>query len=50
MKFYSYFDGKTQFSQLFLGCIIFIFFGGGGGGGGGVDRVLVNSYLSQLVP
>ena len=36
MKFYSYLDGKTQFSQIFLGCIIIFFFGGGGGGGGGV--------------
>ena len=36
MKFYSYFDGKTQFSQIFMGCIFFFFFfffffrGGGG--------------------
>ena len=42
MKFYSNFDGKTQFSQIYKGCIIFyfillffFFFGGGGGGGGG---------------
>ena len=37
MKFYSYFDGKTQFSQIFLGlynflCLfIYLFWGGGGG-------------------
>ena len=37
MKLYSYFDGKTQFSQIFLGSVYFLFFlrGGGGGGGGG---------------
>ena len=34
-SFSSYFDGKTQFSQIFLGCIFLIFFGGGGGGAGG---------------
>ena len=33
MKFYSYFDGNTQFSQIFLGCIyFFLFFIGGGDG------------------
>ena len=37
IKFYSYFDGKTQFSQIFLGRIFFLFlfnyffFWGGGG-------------------
>ena len=34
MKLYSYFDGKTQFSQIFLGCIFFV----GVGMGGGVDK------------
>ena len=49
MKFYSYFDGKTQFSQIFLGFVsffiylfiyiyiyiyFFFFFLGGGGSGG----------------
>ena len=39
MKFHSYFDGKTQFSKIFLGCIFFLFFfffflGGGGWSGG----------------
>ena len=38
MKFYSYFDGQTQFSQLVLGFIVFFFFFGGGGGGGPVDK------------
>ena len=33
MKLYSYFDGKTLFSQIFLGCIFFFFLGGGGVGG-----------------
>ena len=38
MKFYSYFDGKTQFSHIFLGFVFFLFiylffFLGGGGGG-----------------
>ena len=40
MKLFSYFDGKTRFSQIFLGCIffihlffyLFIFFLGGVGG------------------
>ena len=44
MKFNSYFDGKTQFSKIFLVCILFyfyfyfilfFFFLGGGGVGGG---------------
>ena len=35
MKFYSYCDVKTQFSQIFLDCIITFWVGGGGGGGGG---------------
>ena len=39
MKFYSYIDGKTQFSQIFLGFVLFFWGGGGGGGGGGsVDK------------
>ena len=40
MKFNSYVDGKTQFSQKFLGFVFFFFFflGGGGGGGGRVDK------------
>ena len=40
MKFNSYFDGKTKFSQIFLGFVFYLFFlgGGGGGGGGGEGR------------
>ena len=38
MKFYLYFDGKTQFSQIFLGCIFFLGWGGGGGGGWGLNK------------
>ena len=30
MKFYSYFDGKTQFSQIFLGFVFFKIFLGWG--------------------
>ena len=48
MKFYSYFDGKTQFSQIFLGFVsffnIFFFFGGGGGGGGGQGGKITASF------
>ena len=39
ISFYSYFEGKTQLSQTYLGCIfvvvvfLFVFFFGGGGGG-----------------
>ena len=50
MKFYSYFDGKTQFSQIFLGFDIFFilffyfFFGGGGGGGGGIVLTITVSF------
>ena len=39
MELYSYFDGKTQFSQIFLGCNFLFFFGGGGGGGVGLITV-----------
>ena len=35
MKFYSFFDGKTQFSQIFLGRILFFLMGGGVGWVGG---------------
>ena len=47
MKFYSYFDGKTQFSQIFLGFVFFVFFFfflGGGGGGGGVGGQITASF------
>ena len=37
MKFYSYFDGKTQFSHI-IGLYNFFSFSGGGGGGGVVDN------------
>ena len=31
-KFYSYFDGKTQFLQIFLDFVFFLWGGGEGGG------------------
>ena len=45
MKFYSYFDGKTQFSQIFLGCIMFLFLFLWWGRGGG-DKSLWLSPVS----
>ena len=48
MKFNSYFDGKTQFSQIFLG-FVFVFGGGGGEGGGGEGRVDKSPPLSPMV-
>ena len=42
MKFNLYFDGKTKFSQIFLG-FAFFFLGGGGGG------VFKSPYLSPVV-
>ena len=55
MEFYSYFDGKTLFSQIFLGSVIFFFFWGGGGGGQ-VDKsppllpvISITSILRRLL-
>ena len=52
MKFYSYFDGKTQCSQIFLGFVflfIFFFFGGGGGGGGGGGQITASFTYSMAI-
>ena len=58
MKCYSYFDGKTQFSQIFLGFLFYLFyfilllllfFLGGGGGGGGGCRVDKSPRLSPVL-
>ena len=39
MKFYSYFDGNTVFTNI-SGCIFFLFFFLGGGAGEGADKSL----------
>ena len=63
MKFYSYFDGKTQFSQIhvFLGFLFYFIFYLGGGGGGQITAsftcgqrysmaILYTSHLYPLPP
>ena len=52
MEFYSYFDGKTQFLQIFLGFVFFFW----GGGVGQVDKSLpllpvisITSILRRLL-
>ena len=53
VKFYSYFDGKTQFSQIFLGFVIFLFFffffffGGGGGSNRRIFHLCFVSFLKE---
>ena len=48
MKFYSYFIGKTQFPQIFLGFVSFFFYfflgGWGGDGGGGSGGQITASF------
>ena len=48
MTFYSYFDGKTQFSQIFLG-FVFFFLGGGGKGGGPWTNYRVFHLCTELL-
>ena len=43
MKFYSYFDGKTKFSQIFLGFVFFF----GGGGRGEYGQITASSTCGQ---